>query len=417
MGSGFTRIKGRVVRTLGVGLALGGAAQVVAAASVVGIDVLRKRRSTRPPHFPHAAPATTRVAGSEVTTYTRGVDVYADMLEAIRSARDSVYFESFIFKGDDTGKAFKESLVAAADRGVDVYVVFDGFANLVVDPRFYRFPSSVHVLRFPVVRRGMFHLDLRHFGRDHRKVLVVDHEVGFVGGYNVGDLYGQSWRDTHVRVDGPATWELEDAFVDFWNEHAPRSQPRLPDHGARSWDSRIEVARNAPSRLLFPVRGLYLGAIERASRRVYITQAYFIPDAEILETLLKAAARGVDVKVIVPEYSNHVLADWAARTYYDRLLDGGVEIWLYRNAMMHAKTATVDGLWSTIGTANIDRLSMIGNYEVNLALFSDAVAGRMEEIFEMDLSNCSRLTAEEWSRRGRLPRVAEKLLGPLGPLL
>lgn len=399
--------------TLGVGLA----AQAAAVAGVVAVDEVRKRRSAAEPRFPTDEPATVNVAGSAVTTYTKGAAVYDDMIAAIDAAQRLVLFESFIFKGDDTGQRFKDALIRASKRGVSVYVIYDGFANLVVDPRFFRFPDPVHVLRFPLIRRGMFRLDLRHMGRDHRKILVVDGRVGFVGGYNIGELYASSWRDTHLRVEGPAVWELEDAFVDFWNEYRPKGAPALDDRGARQWDSRIEAARNAPSRLLFPVRGLYLGAIERAHTRIWITQAYFIPDSEILSSLIKAARRGVDVRVLVPEYSNHVVADWVARGYFTQLLEGGVQIWLYQNAMVHAKTATVDGRWSTVGTANIDRLSMIGNYEVNLAIYSDAMAAQMERIFEMDEGNSRRLTKEEWSRRGPLVRIVEWLLWPLYPLL
>lgn len=412
--------RGRAVRLLGYGVAAGGVAQVVTAGAVVVVDEIRKRRATPAAGFPSAPPRTVDVAGNCVTTYTNGEDLYDDMIRAIDEATESVYFEFFIWKGDEVGVRFKRALVEAARRGVEVYVIYDGFANLVVDPRFYRFPPNlhrIHVLRFPVIRWGMVRPDMRHFGRDHRKILVVDGEVGFVGGYNIGQLYATQWRDTHLRVSGPAVWELADAFCDFWNEYRTRHLPELPDGGAKEWDSRITAARNAPSRMLFPVRGLYLDAIERATKRIYITQGYFIPDNEILTGLLKAANRGVDVRVIVPEYSNHIIADWVARGYYSELLAGGVTIWLYKDAMVHAKTATVDGRWSTVGTANIDRLSMTGNYEVNLALYSDEMAAKMEAIFEMDLGNCRELTLDEWNRRGRLPRVAERLLAPLHPLM
>ncbi|MDO5712583.1 MAG: phospholipase D-like domain-containing protein [Micrococcales bacterium] len=407
----------RALRLLGYGLAVGGVVQAATASAVVLVDEVRKRRSTPPAGFPSAPPGTVDVAGNSVTTYTNGEDLYADILTAIEGAQQSIFFEFFIWKDDEVGRRFKQALIDAARRGVEVFVIYDGFANLVVNPRFYRFPDGIHVLRFPVIRMGMLRLDMRHLGRDHRKIVVTDGEVGFVGGYNIGHLYATEWRDTHLRVVGAAVWELADAFVDFWNEYRQPGQPELPDGGAKEWESRITAARNAPSRMLFPVRGLYLDAIERAAERVYITQGYFIPDHEILTGLLKAAHRGVDVRVIVPEYSNHILADWVARGYYSELLTGGVTIWLYKDAMVHAKTATVDGRWSTVGTANIDRLSMTGNYEVNLALYSDEMAAKMEAIFEMDLGNSRQLTLQEWNQRGRLPRIAERLLAPLHPFM
>ncbi len=405
------------LRAAGWSLALFGGLQIGAAATVIAIDELRKRRTPPGYHFPRTAPATVDVAGSRVTTYTYGVDLFAAMLEAIRSARRTIFFETFIWKGDEVGDAFKAELIAAADRGVEVYVVYDHFANLVVEPRFFDFPDTLHVYRYPVFRWGMLRPGIRYSGRDHRKILVVDHDVGFIGGYNIGSRYATDWRDTHLRVEGPAVWEIENAFVDFWNEHRGDRLPELADRGARAWDARIRAARNAPNRMLFPVRGLYLDAIDRATRHVYITQAYFLPDQDILRSLLAAAHRGVDVRILVPEYSNHIVADWAARAYYSALLQGGVTIWLFRDAMVHAKTATVDGRWSTVGTANIDRLSLIGNYEVNLELFSDEQARHMEDVFDSDLSNCRQLTLEEWQARGWLPRVGERILSRMWPIL
>ncbi|WP_434081614.1 phospholipase D-like domain-containing protein [Sanguibacter sp. Z1732] len=157
--------------------------------------------------------------------------------------------------------------------------------------------------------------------------------------------------------------------------------------------------------------------MDRAEHHIYITQAYFIPDREILRGLIAAARRGVDVRVVIPEISNHIVTDWAARSHYTQLLDAGVTLWLFQDAMMHAKTMTVDGRWSTIGTANIDRLSLIGNFEINLELFDAALAQHMEDIFAVDLTNCRQLTAEEWNARSLGHRVLERLIRPFSPLL
>jgi cardiolipin synthase A/B len=417
----WRRVRTRTLaRSIGYGLAASAAVQVAAIAGVVTVDEVRKRRTPPGTEWPRLAPAPLEVAGSRVTTYTNGADLFADMLTAIRSATTAIYFETYIWKADSVGEEFKAALIAAARRGVDVYIIYDAFANLVVRPSFFRFPDKparLHVLRFPVFRPGLLHLDLRHTGRDHRKILVVDSTIGFVGGYNIGGFYVDHWRDTHLRVEGPSVWEVENAFVDFWNEFRDRDLPELADRGAAEWEARIQAARNAPSRMLFPVRGLYLRAIDRAVHRVFITQAYFIPDNEIKRALLAAASRGVDVRILVPEYSNHILADWVARGYYSELLEGGVTIWLYRNAMVHAKTATIDGRWTTVGTANIDRLSLLGNYEVNLELYSDEHARLMEQVFEEDLTNCRQLTVQEWRQRGLLVRITERILAPLHPLL
>jgi cardiolipin synthase len=412
-----TRLSRLPVRTL---LWAGGAllaAQAAVIGTLVVVDSLRKRREPAPGKFPRTEPTTIAVGDSALTTYTYGVDLYEAMLEAIRGAEEHIYFETYIWKGDEVGTEFKDALVEAAERGVDVRVVYDSFANAVVPPSFKRFPDSLHVLPFPFFRPGLLLLNPRRSGRDHRKVLVVDGEVGFVGGYNIGSLYATGWRDTHLRVEGPAVWELENAFVDFWNTHRRRKHPVLDDRGARAWDSRIKAARNSPSVMLFPVRGLYLEAFDRARERIFITQGYFIPDPEILAGLLAAARRGADVRVLVPEVSNHVVADWVARGYYSELLRGGVSIWLYEKAMVHAKTATVDGRWTTIGTTNIDRLSMTGNFEINLEIYDRDLADHMEKIFATDLTNARELTLAEWEQRPLLARIGESILRPLGPLL
>lgn len=391
--------------------------QATVISTLVVADMVRRRR-VPPPRLRHTPPTTVPVADSSVTTYTAGADLYTAMLSAVQTARTSVYFETFIWKNDAWGQRLKDALVDAARRGVQVHVVFDGFANLVVPRSFLRFPDlpALHVLRFPVFRPGMMTFNVRKTGRDHRKLLVVDGQVGFVGGFNIGSRYESTWRDTHLRVEGPSAWELENAFADFWNDFRD-DQPEIPDTGAAEWEARVRAARNAPNRLLFPVRGLYLEAIDRARERVYITQGYFIPDSEILSSLVTTARRGVDVRVLMPEASNHVVADWVARSYWSELLGAGVRLFLYQGAMVHAKTATVDGRWTTVGSANIDRLSLLGNFEVNLELYDPGLAALMEQIFETDLGNTRELTLEEWERRGLLPRLAERVLRPLGPLV
>lgn len=407
--------RGRRYAFAAAGTAVAG--QLTLAAGITAADALRKRRDHVDRDAPAQDPMSTMVDGSEVTTYTYGEYLYDDMLSAIDEAQDFVYLASYIWKGDEVGQAFKDAVIRAADRGVLVCLVFDGFANLVVPREFLRFPPGVHVLRFPVMRTSLPIIDVRATGRDHRKILVVDGRVGFVGGYNIGSLYATSWRDTHVRVVGRSVWELQNAFVDFWNRHRGKHRPELPDSGTTDWQVSIQAMRNEPSRVVYPVRALYLEAIDRAVHRIWITQGYFIPDQEILHGLLTAAARGVDVRVVMPERSNHVLADVVAQSYYEKLLEGGVRLFLYHDVMVHAKTMTVDGRWATIGTANIDRLSLQGNYEINLEVVDEQQAAHMEEIFRQDLEHCHELTLEQWQERGWHKRLVEQVLQPLQVML
>lgn len=365
--------------------------------------------------FPVTAPTSVSTPRGDATTYTYGADLFDDMLAAIEGAQQRVLFESFIVKGDETGRRFKRALEDAAARGVEVYVVYDAFANLVVRPSFYRFAPGVHVLPYPVYNAGWSPFSPRRWGRDHRKILVVDDSVGFVGGYNVGSLYATEWRDTHLRIQGSAVWDLANAFVDFWNMLRPDDP--IATSGSTDWDPRVRIHRNVPRQLVFPIRGMYLEAIDRATHHIHITAAYFIPDHDILDGLLQARERGVEVSIVVPEISNHVVTDWLSRGFYGRLLRAGVRIHRYQDHMVHAKTCTIDGRWSTVGTANIDRLSLSGNYEINVEVVDDALAAHLEDVFARDLTNCVELTLPEWERRWVVSRACELLLKPLRPLL
>jgi cardiolipin synthase len=341
------------------------------------------------------------------------------MLAAIDSAEQRILFETYIWKGDDMGERFKQALSRAAGRGVEVYAVYDGFANLVVSPLFKRFGPRLKVLEYPVYNAGWRFFDLRRYGRDHRKILVVDDRVGFVGGYNIGAAFATEWRDTHVRITGPGVWDLSRAFADFWNLN------RRPRHGVRpllletaaDWEPRIRVHRNVPRLWMFPIRAMYMEAISRASNHIWMTHAYFIPDTDFVDAIKQAAGRGVDVRILLPATSNHVVADWLSRGYYGEMLAAGVRIFRFQGAMVHAKTSTIDGRWSTVGTANIDRLSMTGNYEINVELIDPAFAAEMEKIYETDLSNSVELTPSTWAERGIHKKFTELVLAPLRPLL
>lgn len=402
---------GSVVRRLALAV---GAVQGVTMLTLVAVDLYRKR-GRRPVHFPRVPPRSITAGSSEVTLYTYGEDLYRDMLDAIGQARSRIFFETFIWKGDRIGQSFKDALVAAADRGVKVYVVYDHFANLVVRPSFFRLPLNVAVRRHPLIASPF--RPLRNSGRDHRKMLVVDDAVGFIGGYNIGTLYATDWRDTHARLTGDAVWDLQNAFIDYWNLYGSRRRASLPDLGGHTWHPALRVHRNIPRNLIYPIRAMYLEAFDRASHHIYLTHAYLIPDSDMVNSLVRAARRGVDVQIIIPADSNHVVADWVSRGFYGVLLRGGVRLLLYQNAMVHAKTATIDGQWSTIGTANLDRLSLHGNYEINAEIYDEDVAHQMEMIFEVDSSNTVEMTWERWRARHPLAKVSETVLTPFRPLL
>jgi len=360
-------------------------------------------------------PVHTTIDRNEVIVYTYGQDLYRDMLRDIALAEHVICLESFIWKSDEIGATFKEALIRKAAEGVQVFVIFDAFANLVVPRQFKEFPPAIHVYRYRAWSKLWYIFDPRHLARDHRKLLIVDRNKAYIGGYNIGALYGAKWRDTHIRIAGEAAHNLYATFVDFWRDHAG-------DHGEleaaqASLQSHIRLFINNPSRLLFPIRSMYIEAIDLAKERVLLTTPYFIPDRFVLASLISAVKRGVDVQLIIPERSNHLLADWLAHTYFTSCLQKGIQIYLYQGAMIHAKTATIDGTWTTIGTANLDRLSLVGNHEINVEAFDEGLARVMEQIFYEDRTNCRQLQLAEWVRRPLAQKLGELVLSPLWPFL
>ena len=226
-------------------------ALVAAQATIIGVlafvSELRKRRAA-PADFPHERRQIAEVDGNDVRIYTYGQDLYNAMLAAIDGAHETIFLETFIWKGDPLGQTFKERLARKAAEGVNVYVIFDSFANLVVPPRFKRFPEAIHTLEYRTLDRVWYLLDPRRYARDHRKLLVVDHEIAFIGGFNIGKLYATEWRDTHLRLRGQAALEFSYTFIDFWNNNRDR-RPAIELMVERPWPQRDQNLSQRPRAL------------------------------------------------------------------------------------------------------------------------------------------------------------------------
>lgn len=413
--SGFSTL-----RRLGVRIFLAlTALQAVIVGVLVAMAEYRKRREGPREGFPWEDQPEIKLESCEdrLKVYAYGVNLYEAMLEEIEAAEREIFVGTFIWKGDEVGRRFVKALARKAEDGVAVYVVFDGLANVFVPPSFKRFPEKIHRLHFRPLSGPAKIMNPRNIFRFHRHVMSVDGTVAFLGGYNIGSLYAAGWRDTHVRVRGEAAREVDNAFVDFWNTHRTGDLPRIVPSKERDWNPAVRVRRNDPYMRIFPIRETYLEAVDRANSHVYLTHAYFVPDRALKAHLIDATVRGVDVQLLVPEQSNHVTADWLARRHFHDLLRAGVRIFLYKHIMIHSKTATVDGLWSTIGSANIDRYSMLGNYELNLEVYSRRLAAQMERMFETDKTNTRELTLKEWERRPLPAKLVERVLANLSPLV
>jgi len=407
------------LQRIGLRLALATAAvQAALVGGLVVMDEVRKRREGPKEGFPWVEqPEVELQSGGWLKLYPYGVRLYEAMIEEIEGAEHSIFVGTFIWKGDAVGRRFVEALARKAREGVRVCVIFDGLANVVVPPSFKRFPQEIETLHFRPLWGPANLANPRNVFRYHRHLMSVDGRVAFLGGYNIGSLYAAGWRDTHVRIRGEEAREAENDFVSFWNAHRTDGLPEIPPVRERAWNPTAIFHRNDPYLRIFPIRAMYIEAIDRANSHIYLTHAYFIPDRAMRAGLIEAVKRGVDVQILLPHRSNHVTADWLARRRFDELLRAGVRIFWYKHIMIHSKTATIDGIWSTVGTANIDRLSLLGNYETNLEVYNERFAAQMESMFELDKTNAEELNLEEWDRRPLPAKIVERALATLRPLV
>jgi cardiolipin synthase len=397
------------------------ALQVMVVAILIALTQFRKRRNPPREGYPWESQPEIELESGGVwfKLYSQGTELFDEMLAEIERAEREIFIESFIWKDDETGRRFVEALARKAREGVDVYAIFDGVANfLVVSPEFKRFPEEINTLHFKPLSGPASYVDPRSIFRDHRKIFCVDDHVAFVGGFNIGSLYAsRRWRDTHLRIRGTEVPELKNAFIDFWNEHRHGDLPAIQTNNRpRSWVSDAVLHRNDPYLRIFPIRAMYLEAIDRATGHIKLTSAYFLPDRALRRSLIEAARRGVEVEILLPRDSNHPTVDWLSRRHWYELLENGVRIFAYENIMIHSKTATIDGVWSTVGTANIDRLSLLQNYEVNLEVYDRRLSAQVERMFELDKTNAVELTLENWTRRPLPAKIAERVISTLEPL-
>src|SRR5919107_626903 len=279
------------LRRLGVRifLALTGV-QALMVGVLVAMAEYRKRRQGPREGFPWEDQPEIGLESGEVRLkiFAYGVNLYSAMLEEIEAAQREIFVGTFIWKGDEVGQLFVDALSRKAEEGVAVYVVFDGLANVFVPPSFKRFPERIHRLHFRPLSGPAKILNPRNVFRFHRHVMSVDGRVAFLGGYNIGSLYAADWRDTHVGVRGRVVHEVESSFVDFWNAHRTGALPAIVPVRERDWNPNIRVRLNDPYLRIFPIRGMYLDAIARASERIYLTHAYFVPDRAMRAGLIEA---------------------------------------------------------------------------------------------------------------------------------
>ena len=373
----------------------------------------------------YAADAAAVRHGNRLQVLRDGRATFPAMLEAISQARRHVNLATYTFASDATGRTFADALIERARAGVEVNVSYDSIGSIDATEELFAemTDAGVNVLAYRPLRPWTPRWGW--WRRDHRKILVVDGETGFAGGLNIADLYaapekgGAGWRDTHVKVEGPAVADLQRSFIAVWRRAGGRRLdkrrylPPLVPIG----ESPATVVGNTLLWNRWAIRKAALTAFRAARRSIWIANAYFVPDGTILGEIVRARARGVDVRLMVPGNNENAIVGWASRSLYKMLLEEGVRIFEWMGPMLHAKTMTVDGVWSTVGSFNLDRWSLLNNLEICVNAFDPAVASELETMFEQDLMLCREVTLDGWLRRPVSWQVKEWLCSWLSPWL
>jgi cardiolipin synthase len=357
------------------------------------------------------------VGGNRVQTLLNGDEIFPAMLAAIRSAEWSITFETFIYWAGEIGEEFSNALADRAAAGVEVHVLLDwlGSDKLDNDSLQRMKDAGVHVERYRPLR--WYHLSrLNH--RTHRKIMVVDGKVGFIGGVGIADQWlghAQSpdhWRDTHYQVEGPVVADLQAAFLDNWIKsradvlNDDRYFPSLQPAG----DVKAQVFKSSSREGSSSARLMFLISIEAARQRLLIENSYFVPDNRCVEALVTAAKRGVEIEILVPNHHTDVpLARRASRARWGPLLEAGIAIYEYQPTMLHCKLMVVDDRWTTVGSTNFDNRSFRLNDEANLNVLDEAFAAEQTRIFADDRQRSRHIRLEEWRSRPRREKLQELL--------
>lgn len=358
------------------------------------------------------------IAGNRVQLLRHGREVFPAWLAAIDAARDRISLEMYIFADDVIGRAFGDALARAARRGVRVRLLYDFVGCLDTSPEFFLRlrEAGVHVIVYHSYRiwRPRF---WALFRRNHRKTLVCDGRVAFAGGVNIADdwnpreLGGSGWHDAALRVEGPAVPVIEGIFLRTWN-HRARRRMRLKEErlGTQpvAGDTRVAVVRNTELLERFAIRRSALHAIRESGERVYLANPYFIPDPGVVRALGRAAGRGVDVRVLVPERGDHWVLDYAARATFGKLLGAGVRIFQH-SSVVHTKMLLTDRDFVSLGSYNIDHRSLSYNLELVVNVLDRRCNADAAAMFEDDLAGAGELDLGAFADRSLVTRVLERL--------
>ena len=364
--------------------------------------------------------------GNEVKTYINGEDKFRDLFNDIRAAKSFIHIEYYIFRYDDLGRALIKELHEKTKDGVEVRLVIDGMGSKRITKKIIKEIES-YGIKVAVFFPGVLpHINTRINYRNHRKIVVIDGKIGYVGGFNVGNEYVNKgkqfkfWRDTHIRVKGEAVNELNKRFILDWDYAAHENMGNMSMYfpipevvGSVG----MQIVSSGPDHMEEYIKNSYMKIINNAKNYVYIQTPYLVPDSPMMEALKISALSGVDVRIIVPGAPDHFFMEWILSANIGLLMEYGIKIYRYGNGFIHSKTIVADGEVCSIGTANLDIRSFKLNFEVNAFIYNETVAKEQEKIFLDDQLKSKLVTKEEYYKRSRSLKIKESLIRLLAPIL
>jgi cardiolipin synthase len=369
--------------------------------------------------------------GNDVQLLQDGPATYRAMLAAIASARDHIHLETYILEDDDIGRKFAQALIDKQRAGVQVHLMRDSAGTFDTPAEFFTrlTDNGIQVLEFNPLNPAMARKEWALNQRDHRKLLIVDGRIAFLGGINISSVYsggsndrgarkptapgrdtGPAWRDTDLQLQGPVVAELQKLFIAAW-----QSQKGPPLQAKNYFPAPVNAGRqvvraigSSPEEPYSQIYATLLSAVASAESSVYFTNAYFVPDPQLLEALEAAAGRGVDVRLILPSQTDSWLVFHAGRRHYDRLLRAGVKIYERSGVILHAKTVLIDGVWATVGSTNLDWRSFLHNHELNAVVLGPEFGQQVQAMFDKDLAASEEIVLAQWQHRSLDLRLKEQ---------
>lgn len=365
---------------------------------------------------------------SAVEIFTSGTAKFRRLKADIEGARKCVALQYYIFEDDVVGHEMAELLIAKAREGVAVRVIYDDIGSMGVSRKFYRRMAEAGVEVYPFFRVTFPPFATRINWRNHRKIVTIDSEIGYIGGMNIADRYidgGEHfgvWRDTHLRITGPAVAALRYSFAVDWSFMSQRLDlmplPLRPPHlGPDAIPAAMQLVTSGPTDRWSNIELLLLKAIGDARKRVWIQTPYFLPPESMLRALQAAALARVDVRVMLPRHSDSKILTYASRSYLTECLRAGMKFYFFTAGMLHAKTVIVDDDFSSVGSANIDFRSFEHNFECNMMLYGAEVNAALRRIFHNDMRMCERVRLKRWRQRPILQKAYESIMRLLSPVL